>query len=402
MRIDGNALGIELEIAKNQVEDLRRERQNVDQKLSEQLDDLESISNEVRNSIRNASTHIEQLASWPKDAPEASKPYESITLHELVIQKNKLLKEYSDEVEIIRDGIVEIRHEMLRWVGTVTEQYCLAANQERGSPLTGREYEWLEVCRRWFNSEYKSNQDQILQNGRAQGLAISQFHGALDNLKRSVATFNREIRNSLSEGKMFARIEEVDVQITTDIDKQNYWAAVERLKFEYESWHPISNNSMPPRDFVEAAKAVATILSDERGLVAKPADLIQIRVSAKVNGREVSAKEEKELQGLSSNGLSYVVLSIVMVGFVNRIRRGSQVMIPFAVDELKDLDYPNATTLLEFLAQNHINLIAAFPDVDQELVPHFAHNYQVMDDRHLASIVLELEEGDEVMEDSYV
>jgi hypothetical protein len=204
-----------------------------------------------------------------------------------------------------------------------------------------------------------------------------------------VASFERELRSSLDQGALFDRISEVDVQIATELDKQDYWEVIERLHMEYETWHAQGESSLPPQGFVNAATEVASILNDDKGLVANPIDLLRIKIVASVNGRHVTATNENELETMSSTGLSYIVLCVVLVGFVNRIRGKQQITIPWPVDELRDLDFDNARTLIELLSRNNISLIAAFPDVDTDLATLFDRNYKILDGRKVAIIKLE-------------
>ena len=94
---------------------------------------------------------------------------------------------------------------------------------------------------------------------------------------------------------------------------------------------------------------------------------------------------------MSSNGLSYIILCVVLIGFVNRIRGTEPVVVPFVVDELKDLSFPNAKTLLNLMTRNNITMISAFPDVDLDLAELFDKNYKIQSDRKIATISLDRE-----------
>jgi hypothetical protein len=99
---------------------------------------------------------------------------------------------------------------------------------------------------------------------------------------------------------------------------------------------------------------------------------------------------------MSSNGLSYIILCVILIGFVNRIRRKDPVVVPFVVDELKDLSYVNAKTLLELLSSNNITMVSAFPDVDMDLAELFSRNYKILQGRQIGLIELEEDEEMEV------
>ncbi len=382
-------LKIEIHQAEKKLLDAKTEKNADYRRYSEAISDLDRELGTVSKNLAHARTHLDSLSAWPKDLIILASPHDmAYTLMDLISQKNNALDKYFKLVDTIARGVGEIRQEMLRTVNTASEQYCLLAEKEYGSPRLRYEYEWLNVCRGWFNQQEKMNESRICQDGRLQGLGIKTFFDELESLKSSVSIFNREIRSSLNQANMFSRIENVDVHITTDIDKQNYWQSIKRLRYEYDAWHPMSTSALPPASFVDAAKEVSTILGDERGLIANPTDLIQIRIDATINGKNVKAHEEKELQYISSNGLSYLVLAIILVGFVNRIRGKSRVAIPYAVDEVMDLDYSNSSLLLEFLSHNNIRMVGAFPDINERLTPQFKYKYNVLNDKRIALVDL--------------
>lgn len=386
-KLEVNKLHIDLDSATNSQLQLKKEYEINDAIFSNAITELEASLSVEDKGIRTANNQLEFLSSWPRNQLIESTTHDgAYSLHDLISTKTSLLNEYAAHNEIISKGVTSIRQIMLRMPGTATEQYCLSVEKEAGMPVLHREYEWLRVCRNWFNDGYKVNQDYILSEGRTQGLSIRTFCGELEDMRTKVLTFNREIRNSLGQAKMFAKINSVDINISTDIDKQDYWQAINELREQYDNWQPLASNSMPPKSFVEAANEVSKKVNDERGLIANPTDLINIRIDARINDKDLSAKEEKELKEMSSNGLSYLVLAIVMVGFVNRIRGKNKIAIPYAVDEVKDLDHVNSVSLLDFLANNNIMLIGAFPDVDERLSPHFKYKYSVLDDKQIATI----------------
>lgn len=387
MHLDANQQKINLDAAKSAQVALKKEYDIKENLISNEILAVEKQLSGEEQSIRYAIGQLDSINNWPKNLHVESMPHdEAFSLVDLINTKNSINIEDKRYKKVIADGVDEIRQEMLRVPGTETEQYCLANERESGRPILNQEYEWLKICRSWFNQGYKSRQDSIINDCRSQGINIKTFCDSLEDMETKVTTFNREIRNSLSLAKMFATINNVDISITTDIKKQDYWYAINELKLQYEMWQPTASHSMPPQSFVDAANDVANIVYDDRGLVANPTDLINIRIDAVINNKPVSAKNEKELKELSSTGLSYLVMAIVMVGFVNRIRGKNNVVIPYAIDEVGDLDPMNTVSLLEFLAQNNIMIVGAFPKMDEYLAPKFRYMFTVLEDQRIAIV----------------
>ena len=315
----------------------------------------------------------------------------------LVAERRRLMANLDSLREKIRQGVEEIRRQMISIVGTGPEKFYSSAVAASGYPRPGMEHEWIEVFRTWFQHEHETNRTDLLQRGKTLAQNISYFWKSLDDFKRNVSTFATDLRANLEQGQIFDRIADVSTEIRAEVDTQGYWEAVGNLHREYETWHTNGDPALPPASFVDAAKQVALVVGEDKGLVADPVDLISLKISANVNNQGVkTASNEHELANISSNGLSYIILCVILIGFVNRIRRSENVVVPFVVDELKDLSFANAKTLLDLLTRNNITMISAFPDVDLDLAELFERNYKILPGRKVGLINLDDEvENDE-------
>jgi hypothetical protein len=346
---------------------------------------------------RAAGAHMHSLISWPKDEATLVAGFDpALSVETLSDRRRDLQRSYDDVQRRIREGVDDIRRAMMSTIGTGPERFHSTTLQALGMPTPGKEYLWIEGLRGWFNHEHASNRAGVIQLGKTMALNISAFWSGLGQFKKDVANFASDLRSHLHQGKLFANIADVSAIIGTEVDKQGYWQAIENLHFEYEAWHSLNDNNLPPPSFIDAAREVAAVISDDKGLVADPVDLINLQITATIDGDGGKvAKNEASLARMSSNGLSYVILCFILLGFINRIRRKEPVQIPFVVDELKDLSQANATALLNLLARNNVTLISAFPDVDPDLAPLFTRNYKIQPGRVLATVVLD-DEGEEV------
>ena len=384
--------------AKKQLETAHREL------IRERDDDLaehDRIAKEVAEGVDNAEKQrreaygqIGNLASWTKDKATLDAGFDDrISLDLLTARRRELMREYSEILKRIHEGVDDIRKQMMSTPGTGPERYHANAQQRIGYPPPGQEYLWIEGLRAWFQHEHAQNKATLIQLGKTFAQNISAFWSGLGNFKKQVGNFASDLKSHLHQGQVFANIADVSVIITTDVEKQGYWQSVEALHFEYDIWHT-QGDALPPPSFMSAARDVATVLSDEKGLIADPVDLINLQVTANIDGDGIKvAKNESALARMSSNGLSYIILVVILIGFINRIRRKERVAFPFVVDELKDLSVGNATALLNLLARNNITMVSAFPDVDPDLAPLFNKNYKILPGRTLATVKLENEEA---------
>lgn len=363
-----------------------KEHDRIAKEVTDGIDKSEKLRREAYGQISN-------LASWPKDKATFEAGFDDrVSLDLLTARRRELQRNYAELMKRIQEGVDDIRKQMMSTPGTGPERFHATAQQRIGYPPPGQEYLWIEELRGWYQHEHAQNKSTLIQLGKTFAQNISAFWSGLGNFKKQVGNFASDLKSHLHQGLVFANIADVSVIITTDVDKQNYWQAIESLHFEYDSWHT-QGDALPTISFISAAREVAMVLSDDKGLVADPVDLINLQVTANIDGDGSKvAKNEASLARMSSNGLSYIILVVILIGFINRIRRKERVAVPFVVDELKDLSVGNATALLNLLARNNITMLSAFPDVDPDLAPLFNKNYKILPGRTLATVKLEHEE----------
>jgi len=386
---------------KRENEELLKERYAVLQQKQKDIDDAIQLADRCAATQRNGEHHLLGLSHWPIDNDTLSAGFEpGIGIETLGAESKRLQAILDESHENIRKCVEDIRRQMCSVVGTGPEKFYATSLRAMGAPRHGKEHEWLEVFRNWFNNEHATNRTSLLQLGKTMAQNISHFWKSLEDFKRNVSIFASDLKANLEEGKVFDSIADVTTDIRAYVDTQNYWEAVENLHHEYDAWHTQGDSALPPASFVAAAKEVAMVLSEEKGLIADPVDLISLKISANVNDQgSRTASNEHELANMSSNGLSYIILCVVLIGFVNRIRRKEPVVVPFVVDELKDLSYVNARTLLDLLTRNNIVMISAFPDVDLDLAELFERNYKILPGRKVGLIDLDKEETEDDTEE---
>lgn len=378
---------------RSEAESARKERDRLIEERQREIERIDQIILAIQNNIAThakwkaaASSQIHLLAAWhPKSGVTDEDVTESVSdLIERRVKNGRILNECMDA---IKSGIEDIKLSMARNPETGPGRYYYSVSPNVSPTAI---HEWVQEFRIWFADRHVENQNSINQLGKTMALNISHFWKTLEHFKRQVANFSAELRANLAQGQVFDSVANVEVSIQTHIDTQSYWAAIQTLHAEYEAWYGMLDAALPPQSFVDALKEVSRVVGEDNLLVADPVDLIHLRVSASVNNEaQRTATNENELAHMSSNGLSYIILCVILIGFVNRIRKKEEVFIPFVVDELKDLSYSNARTLLDLLTKNRITMISAFPDVDLDLAELFQRNYKILPERKVGIVKLE-------------
>ncbi|WP_348635839.1 ATP-binding protein [Cupriavidus sp. AcVe19-1a] len=111
-------------------------------------------------------------------------------------------------------------------------------------------------------------------------------------------------------------------------------------------------------------------------------DLSQhIRIRGKVmeNDVEKAFHRESELENVSSNGLTSIILITLLLGMLNMIRGKDAIYITWVTDEVGKFDGPNFIALMDMLRDNRIDVITASPDLNPRHYRKFAQRYRLED-----------------------
>lgn len=335
-----------------------------------------------------ATNQVGNLANWAADPNTLELDNASaLNIDALTNERRQLTESLQRVKEGIRSNVEQIRYQMYSRPGTRPFQSDTQNVGLYNYPTSGIEHLWIPALRGWFNKDHEEMQSWLQQEVKVVAQNISAFHDKLDRFNGNVESFARSLNAQMGENTMFDSVTNISAQIKAVVNTKNYWGAISELRAESEAWHNLQESGLPPASFIRALSNVVEVINEDHGLVADPIDLIDLTITANVNGAGIkTASNEHELAQISSNGLSYIILCIVLIGFIDRIRKNESIHIPFLVDELKDLSFKNARTLINVLTKNRITMISAFPDVDPDLAGFFAHNYKVLPGRKVGLV----------------
>lgn len=377
---------------KTALNDRQVNRQDYLRQIEVRLNQLEERLRGIETQRRTIEIYLDDMALWRPDEAVALPPWQPTMIIESLIRRQKEAKKSLRDLESdIRDGIEEIRTALNKYPSTTIGQFYRQLISTHGVPRPAHEHEWIQPLREWFIDDHTQALNGLLQQGRSMAQSVDEFRKQLADFDQHVRNFHRDLQSSLDGNVRFARIQRVQVRIRTRLDEQDYWNTITHLSAEYSEWVARGTVALPEQSFMDAARRMANTLREGKGLITEPADLIEIEVEANIQGRErpVVAKTEQQLAHLSSTGLSYLILCMVLIGFLKRIIRDAPVELIWPVDELRDLDLQNTRALVETLTQNGITLASAFPDPDPEILAMIKNRYHVRDDRRIYEVALQ-------------
>jgi hypothetical protein len=289
--------------------------------------------------------------------------------------------------------------ELTRSIATLVERIKRAFSAERESP-PDQFFEthraelgpdagpraWIDVFKGWFDRDHDAYRRTLAVEASQIAGAIVAFHHDMDAFHRKVQQFNRELQQSLDENLGFESVSRVTVEVKSVIRELEYWQPIEAMAEEHRAWLSLEGRELPPPEFAQTLRTLLDHWEVREGIRAALPNLIRIQGEVVENGQTKTFRKAADLERVSSNGLSYLILCVIFIAFINRIRRQARVEIVWALDELKDLDIGNIEALLAILQRNAITLVSAFPDPDAEVLALFRHRFSVEEGRRLMEV----------------
>lgn len=367
-----------------------------EQVLSEELAGLSKVINanqklreKLGEELNTARRRLDSLSSISIDPDAASRPHDPAhTLSYLTGQINTLSATLKKLNGAIREDTATAIRAFSAFRGTFPDRLYERYRNELATAEYDNE-QWLTVLRQWFGEEHLHARSVLLGLASLLGQSVSGFRNAIRKFRDEARGFSNDLQACIDGSADFDRISNIHARVASSIDQLDYWRAISDFSQEFEIWAQRGEQSLPHADFNSALRKVAECFQGEKGLDADLVDLIQLEIDLVENGRAVTVRDDQQLEHVSSNGLSYLILVVLFIGFLSRIRRDAPVQVVCSVDELKNIDLANTERLFGLLDRHRITLISAFPDADPEVLRLFRNRYTILDGRALASVSLE-------------
>jgi hypothetical protein len=261
------------------------------------------------------------------------------------------------------------------------DQYYDTHRQTIGPDRAAQAREWVPAFKAWYTSEHLHYQNLLRVDARTIAEAVGDFRNRMDNFHRKVLQFNRELQDSLNANQGFESIGQLSVEIVSSIRELEYWDTIEKVIDARADWQGDELVDLPPPAFATALRELLDHWHLKEGIQAELTNLVRIQGEVVENGNRRPFKKAEDLETISSNGLSYIVIVLIFVAFINRVRGKAPVNVVWALDEIKDLDLGNVELLMDILNRNNITLVSACPDPDPDVLALFRNRRSIKLDR---------------------
>lgn len=236
----------------------------------------------------------------------------------------------------------------------------------------------INVLKSWYAGGSEQSRDMI--NGECQS-ACGLFQTYLDKLKdfqETIGRLSRQLQSSLNSDMVFDAIRKVSISLSGRVERVAYWVELNNVVSDFGRWKEIDCEGMPPANLINNLSALTNKISGGK-LEESPESLIDMEIMVD-DGTEKRVSNEAELKNVSSNGLSYMIMCLIFVAFVNRVRKDANVWLTWALDEIGTIDPGNSQALLKMLAHHKIRLISASPVGEESVMGLFQNHYEILPD----------------------
>ncbi|MFV1874081.1 MAG: ATP-binding protein [Oleiphilus sp.] len=220
------------------------------------------------------------------------------------------------------------------------------------------------------------------------GQNISRFYIGLKNISKDIMKQSSRISEAVSKDIKFNAISDITLKLISRIDELEFWSDLEKFYKLWARWISDGQHGLPPKEIDEQLVHVTQILSRSNTKTGLQA-VFDLEIHLRENGQLQTARKDEELEAISSNGLSYLILVTILAGITRMLCRDQRVKIHWPMDELGVLAPENIPKLFALLNQHNIVMVGGFPTSDPNLLQHFKDHHQVRPGEGIAELALE-------------
>lgn len=208
---------------------------------------------------------------------------------------------------------------------------------------------------------------------------IGAFQKAIQSFEKEVAAFNRRLQDGLNAVRCFERVRDLRLDIITNFENLGFYKKLARMndivRQHANEFGKDYTRDLPPDDTARALGDFVSVLSSDGGVEVNLSSHITLKGSVTDNGQRKEFKRASELENISSEGLTSLVLITLMTALLNTIRGAEPVHVPWVTDEVGKFDPKNFLALMHMLRDNRIDVVTASPELGSAQQAMFSQRY---------------------------
>ncbi|WP_287880632.1 ATP-binding protein [Aquitalea sp.] len=345
------------------------------------------ILTQAISEIEKDQSHIvrqrQVLADYPPNLGALPDHNTSWNLQVLVEQAGNQLRNLDKHEEALKQDITVLKRVFSASRHAPADQYYESQRKLIGPDRAEHPREWVPAFKEWYQTVHKECRRLLHIEARTIADAVGDFRDRMAVFHNKVQQFNRELQDNINANQGFKSIGGLTVEIVSSIRELEYWPTVDKVAESRLDWMAGDLSDLPPPEFALALRDLLEHWQLREGIQAELTNLVRIQGEVIENGKRRPFKKAEDLEHISSNGLSYIVMVLLFMAFINRVRGDAPVNIVWALDEIGSLDTGNTVTLVNILKRNNITLVTACPDPKPDVLATFRSRRAISSDRRI-------------------
>jgi hypothetical protein len=238
--------------------------------------------------------------------------------------------------------------------------------------------DWARDLLEWFEPLSHHSHFASLRSEMEGCLNVADaFLAQIDTFESKVKELNREFQASLRLVQGFKSFDHLDITITSDAAQAEGLSTLRKMRDANRSQFSsrgvmVLDASLPTEAEINLLRQFRDSLPDTGMLQVKLDELVTLKCSGVAQGKEFVVENDRDMDGISSNGLNLLIKMMILLGFVGIVRGpDSRVGLTWLIDEVARVDSENMGQCLQILDHQMVKCIAATPDFNPTLAAHF-------------------------------
>ena len=249
--------------------------------------------------------------------------------------------------------------------------------------------ETAKILINYVKQGHQDNDIRSLKNNLNQLDKLNSFVGYISQFSNKMRYFNKRLDEHMSQVTEFDSLKSLTANLQFNLANESCFKDMKNLSDKYAEYKDAERGAFSLGDIAKAELPPESLFASIEDFIENTtfdlnikdlAKYIDFRITFNDKGQTRDIRTAKLLKDATSNALSYLVLVVLFVGFVNMVRQSNSIKLTWAVDELLDIHTGNISKLLELLSSNNINMISACPSVDEQVFELFNMTYEIFEE----------------------
>jgi len=361
-----------------QLKDKHQDYQQSTDKLEQEKTQLDKLVTDLVLQLKGLDNSLVKLADYPAIKHDDLPEYTVNNISKLTNSQISLLGKQQSNV---LSSVSKISSELKRYSKSTLQIGWLENRIESDPEMVN--YRLEEAINSGEQLSYVLKNAKLLQTSTTHEVElrandILSIYTHLSNFDRNITRTGRKLSSHMNGKQFFTALGDIKIAIRTKMDKLGYWKQLENVNEAFEAYQAnteLTHDRSIPQNLIDSLDELSAVLPKNNNM--QHNELFDIEFTIVENGRTTRATTPKELEDVSSTGLSYLALITFFTGLTTMLRPDASTVITWPVDELGELHSENIQAMLEMLNQHGIQIITASPSTDKSVLQLFDHLYEI-------------------------